>query len=214
MTFDWNIKITDIAIVFATILGPILAVQAQKFLEKGREIKQRRAWLFRTLMATRATTLSPAHVEALNAVPIEFYGKDQKLKSIINKWKTYLDHLLKDAEAPGWGDKRSELLVELLHEMADFLGYEFNTVEIANEIYSPKGHAWIQTDQDIIRRGLALLLSGQLALPMEVKSFPSDPTAVKEQEELRKLLLRWLNGETTVAVDIKQPEKPANNVEG
>ena len=76
MTFDWNIKITDIAIVFATIL----AVQAQKYLEKGGEIKQRRAWLFRTLMATRATTLSPAHVEALNAVPIEFYGKDQKLK--------------------------------------------------------------------------------------------------------------------------------------
>lgn len=206
MNFDWTFKITDIAIIFATILGPILAVQAQKYLEKGREIKQRRAWLFRTLMATRATTLSPAHVEALNAVPIEFYGKDKNLKAIINKWKAYLDHLHKDTAAPGWGDKRLELLVDLLHTMADFLGYEFNTVEIANEIYSPKGHAWIETDQEIIRRGLALLLSGKLALPMEVKSFPSDPAALKEQEELRRLLLRWLNGESTVAVDIKQPE--------
>lgn len=204
MIFDWNIKVTDIAIVFATILGPILAVQAQKYLEKGRDIKQRRAWLFRTLMATRATTLSPAHVEALNAVPIEFYGKDQKLKSIINKWKTYLDHLLKDTAAPGWGEKRFELLVELLHEMAVFLGYEFNTVEIANEIYSPKGHAWIETDQEIIRKGLAQLLSGQIALPMEVKSFPSDPAALEEQEELRRLLLRWLNGDASVAVKLDQ----------
>jgi hypothetical protein len=209
MNFDWTIKITDIAIIFATILGPIFAVQAQKYLEKGREIKQRRAWLFRTLMATRATTLSATHVEALNAIPIEFYGNDKKLKEIINKWKAYLDHLNKNAEAPGWGEKRIELLVDLLHTMADFLGYEFNTVEIANEIYSPKGHAAIETDQEIIRKGLALLLSGQLSLPMEVKSFPSDPTALKEQEELRRLLLSWLSGKSTVAVDIKPTDGKA-----
>jgi hypothetical protein len=206
MNFDWTIKIADVAIIFATILGPIFAVQAQKFLEKGREVKQRRAWLFRTLMATRATTLSSSHVEALNAVPIEFYGKDKKLKEIINKWKAYLDHLHKDTEASGWDEKRQELLVDLLHTMAIFLGYEFNTVEIANEIYSPKGHAWIETDQEIIRKGLARLLSGQLALPMEVKSFPSDPAALKEQDELRRLLLNWLNGKSAVAVDIKPTE--------
>jgi hypothetical protein len=207
MSFDWTIKITDIAIIFATILGPIFAVQAQKYLEKGREIKQRRAGLFRTLMSTRATTLSPAHVEALNSIPIEFYGSDKKLKGIINEWKAYLDHLNKNAEAPGWGEKRVELLVTLLHTMSDFLGYEFNTVEIANEIYSPKGHASIETDQEIIRRGLALLLSGKLSLPMEVKSFPSDPTTLKEQDELRRLLLSWLSGQSTVAVDIKPTEK-------
>lgn len=161
-------------------------------------------------MTTRATNLSPQHVEALNAIPIEFYGKDKRLKEIINKWKTYLDHLHKDAEAPGWGEKRVELLVDLLHQMAGFLGYEFNTVEIANEIYSPKGHAWIETDQEIIRRGLARLLSGQLALPMEVKSFPSDPVAVKEQEDLRRLLLRWLNGDASVAVKL---DKQAQNSE-
>lgn len=210
MTFDWTIKITDIAIVFATIGGPILAVQAQKWLEKGREIKQRRALIFRTLMATRATTLSQAHVEALNAVPIEFYGNEKALKVIINKWKIYLDHLHKDTTVPEWETKRAGLLVELIHEMAEYLGYEFNTVEIANEVYIPQGHAWIQSDQDLIRRGLALLLSGQLALPMDVRSLPTDQTNLAEQDELRKLLLRWLNGEATVSVDIKstgQPEK-------
>ncbi len=208
MTFDWNLKITDIAITFATLLGPILAVQAQKWLERKREIKQRRAWIFRTLMATRATTLSPVHVEALNAIPIEFYGSSKGLKAIINKWKTYLDHLKKSPENQGWEQERSKFLVDLLQEMAGYLGYEFNTVEIANEVYIPTGHAWAQTDQDIIRRGLAQLLSGQLALPMEVKSFPTDQDAVTEQEELRKLLLRWLNGESTVSVDLKSEMKP------
>ncbi len=203
MIFDWTVKITDIAIVFATIIGPILAVQAQKWLERQREIKQRRVWLFRTLMATRATTLSPAHVEALNAVPIEFYGKDQKLRAIIDKWKSYLDHLYKNPESAGWGEKKFEIYVGLLHEMAKFLGYEFNSVEIANEVYLPKGHSLIETDQEMIRGGLAKLLSGQLALPMEVKSFPTDQDTLTEQEELRKLLLRWLKGEITVAVDLK-----------
>lgn len=207
MTFDWTIKITDIAIVFATILGPIFAVQAQKYLEKGREIKQRRAWLFRTLMATRATTLSPTHVEALNAVPIDFYGTKPELKAITNKWKAYLNHLCKDVSAAGWGEERVKLFVDLLHEMAGFLGYEFNTVEIEKELYAPVGHSVIETDQDMIRRGLAQLLSGKLALPMEVKSFPSDPAALKEQEEIRRLLLRWLNGEAAVAVDIKQAKE-------
>jgi hypothetical protein len=170
MTFEWAIKITDIAIVFATLLGPVLAVQAQKYLERDREIKQRRAWIFRTLMATRATSLSPAHVEALNAIPIEFYGHDKKLKAIIDKWKAYLDHLgQKSMAMEVWGPKRHELFIDLLHEMAGFLGYEFNRVEISNEIYSPEGHAKIETDQELIRRGLAQLLSGQFALPVVVK---------------------------------------------
>lgn len=207
MIFDWTIKITDIAIVVAAILGPILAVQAQKWLERNREIKQRRAWIFRTLMATRATSLSPAHVEALNAIPIEFYGNDQKLKVIINKWKAYLDHLGQDSMTiEVWEPKRHDLFVDLLHEMSVFLGYEFNRVEISKEIYSPKGHAQIETEQVVIRRGLARLLSGDLALPMDIRSFPSDPATLKEQEELRHLLLRWLNGKATVSVDLKSDE--------
>jgi len=31
MQWDWNLRITDVAIVVATIAGPILAIQAQKW---------------------------------------------------------------------------------------------------------------------------------------------------------------------------------------
>jgi hypothetical protein len=60
-----------------TLLGPVLAVQAQRWVEGFREKKARRLTVFRTLMATRALNLSTAHVEALNAVPIDFY-KDNR----------------------------------------------------------------------------------------------------------------------------------------
>ena len=68
-TTDTLIKFSDIVIAGATLLGPIFAVQAQKWLEAGREKKARMLAIFRTLMATRAALLSQAHVEALNSVP-------------------------------------------------------------------------------------------------------------------------------------------------
>jgi len=59
MIAGWSIRMADLAIVFATLLGPVLAVQAQKWLEKTRAINERRNFIFRVLMATRATRLVP-----------------------------------------------------------------------------------------------------------------------------------------------------------
>ena len=82
-------------------------------------------------MATRAAFLSPAHVEALNAVPIEFYGN----MKIVNSWKEYLDYLSKQGVPPEvWGQRRIDLFVDLLGEMAVFLGYNFSRVEISREV--------------------------------------------------------------------------------
>jgi hypothetical protein len=82
----------DASIVFATLGGPVLAVQAQKWLERRRSVDERRHAIFRTLMATRAAMLSGEHVQAFNAVPVEFYGSKGKLKQINTAWKTYLHH--------------------------------------------------------------------------------------------------------------------------
>jgi hypothetical protein len=83
MNADWTVKFTDVLIITATFLGPIMAVQIQKLLERKRETTLARTRLFKTLMATRAMNMSPAHVEALNAVPIEFYGDKGQLKDRI-----------------------------------------------------------------------------------------------------------------------------------
>lgn len=106
-----------------------------------------------------------------------------------------------------WNQKWTDLFIDLLHLVSQFLGYEFNRVEISKEIYAPKGHAVIESDQEIIRRGLAGIFSGKYAIPIDVKSFPTDPEAAKEQEEMRKSILKWLNGNTAVGVEIMQGNK-------
>jgi uncharacterized protein DUF6680 len=207
MTIDWTFRMGETAIVFATLLGPVLAVQAQKWIERVREKKQRQIGIFGTLMATRAAFLSPAHVEALNAVPIEFYGN----KKIVNSWKEYLDNLSKQGvPAEVWAQRRVDLFVDLLVEMAAFVGYNFTRVEISREVYWPTAHARIEADQQIIREGLAKLFRGEAAIPMAVKSFPVEALALEEQQDLRRLLLKWLGGKQSVKVDLNSPLKGAS----
>src|ERR1700748_228812 len=100
-------KAVDLAIVGATLLGPVLAVEAQKHLDRIRGVDERRRTIFKTLMATRAALLAPSHVEALNAVPVEFHGKGRALKRINDGWKEYLDHLnTKMPDDAVWDSKR------------------------------------------------------------------------------------------------------------
>lgn len=165
---------TNFAIICATLLGPVLAVQAQKWLESNRAIKARRLDIFRTLMATRAATLSPIHVEALNAVPVEFYGTGKGLKAINDAWKLYLDH--HSIEGPTtklWVQTKQDLFMELLHLMSQFLGYSFSKAQIRRDIYSPRAHGDLEADQAIIRRGAVALLKGEIALPIDVREFPA-----------------------------------------
>ena len=93
--------ISDIVMIFAVILGPILAVQTQKYIELIQETEKRKLHIFRTLMSTRATRLSQEHVTALNMIDIEFYGKkyfgkrlqSKSEKKIIQLWQVYNNYL-------------------------------------------------------------------------------------------------------------------------
>lgn len=212
MELDWTIKFTDIAIVLAMLLSPFLAVHIQRRLDEAKEVKERRMWIFRVLMATRAARLSPNHVEALNSVPIEFYGNSESLQGITDKWKSYIDHMGATVGEGGmsqevWNKTCNDLFFDLLHLMSKFLGYKFNLVELSKEVYSPKGHHWIESDQEIIRRGLAKMFTGDFSIPMDVRSFPVDNNALIEQEQIRKATLKWLAGDSAVGIEIKKGDK-------
>ncbi len=163
-------------------------------------------------MATRAARLNPNHVEAFNSVPIEFYGNDKKLLAIVAAWKSYLDHMSVPIGEGGmsqelWNKTCNDLFTELLYLMSNSLGYGFTKLEISKEVYSPKGHQWIESDQEIIRRGLAKMFTGELAIPMDVRSFPVDNEGLNEQAKIRQLVLKWLAGDSAVGVEIKQDDK-------
>ncbi|MFQ1741704.1 DUF6680 family protein [Aeromonas veronii] len=93
----------DVVMTIAVVIGPILAVQAQKFIEALQEKRTRRMSLFQTLMSTRAERLNRDHVKALNMIDIEFYGRmlpfirtryqTSHEQAVTHCWKSYNSHL-------------------------------------------------------------------------------------------------------------------------
>lgn len=216
VAINYAFELRDVAIIFATLIGPVLAVQAQKILEHRRATNDQRRQIFKVLMATRAAKLSLGHVEALNSVPVEFYGKDKKLKEIRNKWKDFLDH--HEVPSPvtntneAWLQKRIDLFNELLFLISQNLGYDFTRSQIDRDIYNPIAHSDIENEQTIVRKGLVQLFKGEFALPMAVTEFPAtaDDATLANQAKLQKLLLQWLNGERAVKVEDAQEDSRTN----
>lgn len=167
--------IADWLMISAVLLGPIIAVQLTRYLDDKKEGRERKLQVFKTLMATRAYNISWDHVVALNRIDLEFDKKDKKEKAVIEAWKAYLDLLGDKSMSPEhWAVKRVDLLVELLHKMAQVLNYDFDKTHIKNSSYSPMAHGNIEEEQKAIRSGLIEVLEGKRPLPMTIVNWPEN----------------------------------------
>ena len=184
-------KLYEILTIIAIVLGPILAVQAEKLLQRRREDKSRRLNIFKTLMATRGSSLSFAHVEALNRIDLEF-SDDKKYQKVIAAWKEYFDNLGQKAQTDEqltvWVARNEELLANLLYEMGQSLGYKFDKVLIKRNMYSPAGHERVERENELIRKGLLDVLKAETAIPMTIIN---DEEALKRQTELQEAMLKY-----------------------
>ncbi|HDL7421576.1 TPA: hypothetical protein PXN54_000237 [Yersinia enterocolitica] len=182
----FGLQYKDFIMTAAVILGPILAVQAQKFLEQFREKKRRRLEIFRTLMSTRAEILHRNHVQALNMIDIEFYGwmipiiktryQSPQEQAVTHAWKIYNSHLNKFGEYKDeshWITKRQELLTELLYTMALALNYDFDKVQLLRDCYRPEAYNNLESLQAGILLSLAEVLKGDRSIPMRIVEWPS-----------------------------------------
>lgn len=166
--------IADWLMITAVLVGPIIAVQLTRYLDNKREVRERKLHIFKTLMATRAYTISWDHVMTLNRIDLEFDKNNKKEKAVIEAWKAYLD-ILGDKSITGeqWAVKRVDLLVELLHKMAVVLDYDFDKTHIKNSSYSPVAHGDIEEEQRAMRKGLIEVLEGKRHLPMHITNWPN-----------------------------------------
>jgi hypothetical protein len=161
--------------IVAIILGPILALYIQRKLDTERASQERKVQIFRTLMSHRATRLTPAFVEALNAIEVEFYAeKNGTTKRVIEAWHEYCDSLYNaDYKDPGKlqgaVEKSMDLLNEMLAEMGILLGYHFEKGIFRRMVYNPQG--WVDTDQDqlALRKAAVEVFSGQKPLHMKIE---------------------------------------------
>lgn len=156
-----TVTISDWLIIIATLLGPVVAVQAQKWVERSRRVGDMRQWIFTTLMTTRANRLTAAHIEALNTITIAFHGSSRRLRSnrcqlVLDRWKEYLTVLStpigpSPEDAVRHNTRIVEIFTNLLEAIAVERGFEFDRVEMANGAYHP------QAMVDNVEKGNAVL---------------------------------------------------------
>lgn len=202
-----SVTISDWIMIIVVFSGPIAAVQIQKYLERQKESKDRKLNVFRDLMTTRASPLAPLHVSALNMVGLEFQ-KGKKYTKVLNAWTTYLDHLNttigdSDSSQVIWADKKDDLLSDLLYEMGQSLGFDFDKVHIKKAGYVPVAYSDQNNENQFIRREIIKILSGEKSLPIQ---YLIDEESLKSQQHLQKLLQEHLEGVRSIPVSIQTQE--------
>jgi hypothetical protein len=187
----------DIIMTTAVIIGPILAVQIQKKLEKFREKKQNRLSIFKTLMSTRAQRLNKDHVQALNMIDIEFYGRKiplfrtkyqtKKEQTVTHAWKIYNSHLNKPNEFPDvhiWISKSEDLFTDLLYAISQAMNYDFDKVQLQRDCYRPIAHGDLETTQMNILKGVENIFSGEKSFPMHITNIPLGNASDNQEENI------------------------------
>lgn len=169
-----DLTVSDWMIVTATLLGPILAVQAQKWLERFKEARSRKLQVFHTLMATRGARLSADHVRGLNMIDLSFYGyvglgrkwTSRLDQNVLDAWKEYHDHLsdlanMNSMNTEALFAQRDELFVNLLFAMGRSLGYQFDRVQLKKSWYSPNAHVQYEARMENLVTAATGVLEGR-----------------------------------------------------
>lgn len=171
---------TDVAIVFATLVGPILAVWAAEWRQQRKAQVERKEWVFRTLMSTRGAKLRPEHVAAINH--IEFAFPHESCPAIDDARALYRRHLrspdsvAEDAAVrKAWNGKANDLFAELLYLMATELKISFTKTEITEESYHPDAYLFQEMELRQIRElVLQVLKDGR---PINIRPIVDKPPA-------------------------------------
>jgi hypothetical protein len=129
--------------------------------------------------------MAPAHVDAINSVPLEFYSHPDTVRA----WRLYTSHLnnksmLKN-NSQGWGEKKFELLIDLVYEMARTLGYDhIDKATLRDNLYVPQGYEDTEEQFRQIRAALLQVLKGERPVPVTTVGPVQVEEPIKAVEEL------------------------------
>jgi hypothetical protein len=190
MSWLQSIDTKDWLMIVSTMLGPILAVQAQKAIERWRSQRDTRMRIFYALMATRALKIAPERVEALNRIDLEFlsgrpwqWSANAKSRAVRDAWEAHSYKLnvdvskMNEAEFTHWDKSADETFFDLLHKISLSLGFEFTQTQLKKGAYYPDGHVLRERFQNMVLEGAARVLSGERPLKMDIEKFPFQPVS-------------------------------------
>jgi hypothetical protein len=193
-----GVTVSDTLLIAATIAGPILAVQAQKFIERAGEQRRLKLHIFYMLMSTRATRIANEHVQALNLIELEFnegwFHKRGREKLVVDAWRLHLD-------------SSETSFIELMYAMAQALGYDFDRVHLRRGIYYSRGQGELELAQRAALHHLVKVLAGQQPLAVNVVGIPIDKEAAERQAKIQDQYLKTLTGEAALHVLMANEKK-------
>jgi hypothetical protein len=206
-------------VVLATVAGPVIAVQTQKWVEWASETRRRKHWIFYSLMSNRATRLNEDYIRALNLIDLEFRPSKWRPKRnevVIAKWRVLLGELSHAPEDPldrplnvAWNLRCSDKLIELLSAMSAALGFKFTEEELRRGIYYPQGAVDREQAQLGILNGLREVFAGNAALPMKIADAPASPETAALQRQLTERMVNAYDQDGSLKVRIRSDDPGA-----
>ena len=176
-----DMKTAEWLTIAAIIVGPILALGAQRALDHLRETHKRRVGLFFTLLTTRMSPLAQAHVQALNSIDVIFTRAVDR--PIREAWAKVRDQMSLDPEkTPRWFERLNDLKCDLLQVMGSALGFEFTVDYLKQAGYVPRHYTDLEQDQLLIRQHLVKVLTPD-GVKVVVTEYKDQP---RPDEGLRK----------------------------
>jgi hypothetical protein len=181
----FGIKLEGWLTIAAIIVGPVLAFVVQHWRDVRREDRSRKLRIFQQLLLTLRAPMAPAHVDALNSIPLEFYSETATMEA----WRLYTSHLSNSAMLKnnnrGWGEKKYELLIDLAYAMGKGLGFaHIDKATLRDNIYVPQGYEDREEQFRQIRESLLQVLRGQHPIPMTMVGSVQVEEPLKPIEEL------------------------------
>jgi len=208
-------NVSDVALITATILGPVLAVQAQKFVERATERRRQRLSVFTTIMSNRATRIADDNIKALNAISLTFRPRwigAKKDMAVLDAWRSLFGELTQGLAGGGenpdqgfvnrWQERCNDRYVDLERAMANALGYKFTDEELRRGIYYPRGHGEREQAQLAILHNLKLLLEGETAINMRVKEMPVTPEVAAAQTALQERIMSSYSDDGSLKITV------------
>lgn len=154
--------------IIAIVVGPLLAFAVQNWRDNRRERRTRKLDILRKLVMTLKVPLNPNHIDAINSIQVEFHD----VKKVMDAFGLYILHVNQRAatgDLGRWLERKFDLLVDLVYEIAQDLGYsELTKAAIRDHTYVPQGHVDVETEWHNIRKAWLEVLGGKRPLPMTV----------------------------------------------
>ncbi len=163
--------VLTIVTIVAIYQGPISALKIQRKLDEERESRNRKLTIFRTLISNRVIRLSPAYVQALNLIDVEFTGDSAEEQAVREAWKELHDLYSSFKTTPNAEDKSNDLNATLLSAIGKVLGYNFDKVYLKKGGYYPEFLVNTEQEQHALRRLLLEVLDGTGRRKIPVATF-------------------------------------------